>query len=181
MKARQLVSIVLKILGVYAFIRFVTLAPMVILGFRVAESGAYVGWYYGVTALAYLICGVCLLVFSDRLAKAIAKDGDELPTASGPVSESFSALAFQCLGIYVLIRGISDLAGGLVYLTRGSGLFPDTALWAQDVVVPVIKVLLGFLLLFGARGLVRFVRKARQKALGETDEKKPGADLPPPV
>jgi hypothetical protein len=124
--------------------------------------------YYVVLSVAYVGFASVLFLGAARLSRRIVPDPDDDTTLSGQVSLPFHTAAFQCMGIYALSTWFPHLMQSLVRcVIYGTWTDPETPFvrrfydnWS-GLVSPVMGVIVGLLLVFRAKGLVRLIQLAR--------------------
>ncbi len=116
------------------------------------------------TGLLYAVVGVCLLVFAKTVARWVTpKTSDRLDVTVS--TEDLALISFSLAGIYFFIDGISWLVhDGVAWRLAPTSFGPQVSLDARmiaSLAKSAIKVLVGLLLLFGSRGVLRAIRWAR--------------------
>ena len=197
MKTRDVATIGLKILAVFLFFQFLKLLPtglgMLQMGTSIRESGvgesAEIKGYALMTggglviAIAYLSLSALVFFRANRLARYFVADPEDSVVLGGPVSDPFLTAAFQCLGVYALIIWMPGLIANVVRcILYGTWTDPQTPLLLRfyeswpGLVSPSVGVVIGLLLLFKARGLLRLIRLSRpmspERVQLETGEKR---------
>jgi hypothetical protein len=182
MKIRDVAVIALKILGVYVFLQFLTMLPTGLGVFQMSNAlgesdGSEAGhmrqfvlmaeWFL-LVAVVYLTLAIGTFVGARRLARFFVPDAEDRVTMAGPVSEQLLAVAFQCLGVYALVTWTPSLVQTIVRCTiYGTWVDPQTPFLRRfydngsGLVSPSVGVVIGLLLIFRAKGLLRLIRLAR--------------------
>ncbi|MEQ9069273.1 MAG: hypothetical protein RLO18_21245 [Gimesia chilikensis] len=111
----------------------------------------------------------CMLWFgAGTIVKYLLPESDAKVSSSKPTVEQIQSVLFSAVGLLVLTWGITDL-GNVLYqlfqLKKASNYAAiSTTLQAQCVAV-ACRLLLGFLLVFGSRGLSSLLTRFRQPEL----------------
>ncbi len=113
--------------------------------------------------------GVLIWLFADKLAKlALARPQQQVFESDIPVAE-WQAVAFSVVGIWNVVAALVDLAHRIVQVMLAHSVTAEdgaVALWPEGMTSELVglgmQLLLGLVLLFGARGLVGLIRKYRQ-------------------
>jgi len=180
MSAQKLVSIILKVFGMSVFLRFLT--EVVYLPYQVLQWGAReLISFDGVRTLVDVCVAACLFFSSEWAARRIVRD-DEPVTVSAPVSASLAAVALQCLGISVLAVGIPGFVQGIAYFLLRSGQTSGPAglsLWLTQYLMPVLRIGMGVVILFGARWLVRLLHLPPARREVANDDGRQDGGTPP--
>lgn len=200
MNPREFATIALKILAVYLFLEFLALLPTGLgilqiydsfdgadsLGID-AQSGY--GWMLAWTLIGlclYLAVAVGLFTGASRIARWFVDRPDGPVPVPDTVPDVWLAAAFPCLGIYALITWLPDLVQLLVrctlYGTWQSPQIPFLQRFYDNgsmLISPSIGVLLGLVLLFRAKGLLKLIQWARPMSPANPSLHQKEAALPP--
>lgn len=176
MTKQEIASLALRLLGIYCFIQALTFlaSSLSLVGMNVTEMGLSRSLMIAGAALpifGYLLAGVVLLMFGDRIAgKMINQDKHAGAPAAGITTRDAQTLAFSIVGIYLITTSLPSLASLLwtiAYYYRKGG--PDLArAGVENVWRPTIQVIVEFMigvgLFLGARGVSSlwfFLQKVR--------------------
>jgi len=183
MTAQQLLSVALRIVGIYVFFQFLVGIPTLI--YSIVSTPAAGTVATGVGFLVLWFGGALLLIFkSDLIATWLGsfdtKDGatdsthEDVRKTHWTVDQA-TTVAFTVLGVYFLVTAIIRLP----YVVRFTGIVPggfkigtETMMIIdyQAAIGLLFQIALSLLLLFGAKGLKRlldFARTAGPKGGGE--------------
>jgi hypothetical protein len=170
MKANQLATLVLRLMGIYCLIQSIPLIGMsgAVVANMVRDNfgfGAVAVFAHLLPALGLLIIGVLLLLFAaswgDRLAQS--------PTAGADVSavsfEQIQALAFAVAGVIIFTGALPQLASGIFNLANWA-MFNSVNQLLQAYrrtefiteIGAIAKAAIGLYLFFNARGFANFWR-----------------------
>ncbi|HVU27314.1 MAG TPA: hypothetical protein VHG71_06205 [Verrucomicrobiae bacterium] len=115
MKANQLATLVLRLLGFYFIIEFIPTTATLISIPVVSEtlenfnqSNLMISVQALVPAIFWLITGCLLLIFSARWGERLAKGINDEKIIEAPF-EKFQILAFAVVGIFLFVSGLSQL------------------------------------------------------------------------
>lgn len=190
MKIREFIAISLKLMAVYVIFQFLMMLPAAIGMFQAgsrmpSSTGAgdsglrfflWLAVYYAVLTVAYLGFACTLFFGASRLSRLFVADPDEQVTLSGQVSNPLLTAAFQCMGVYALTTWVPNLAQSLVrcviYGTWNDPQTPFLRRFYDDwsgLISPATGVLIGLLLLFNAKGLMRLIRLSRPMSRPEPE------------
>jgi len=121
-----------------------------------------------VMALLYLFLGCCLLFGADKISNFFVKDTNEEFLISGKVSDPFTSLAFQCLGVYAFITWCPNL----VYLlcktiAYNQWMVPEMPIarrfydnWST-LITPTLGTVFGIFLILRPGGVLQLIKRSR--------------------
>ena len=176
MTKRDALSVSLKILGVVALYRALFGAIMTFgsMAWRLEVSQSLdFPLYLTMSVVQYVLAlaaGCVLLMWGDRIAARLVRQDAELPTiaATGWQKPVF-VVALKVVGIVCLVNGLPRFArtAALAAFTRT---FPRyaTPQGAGEALYAIVLIALGVYLLSGARHLVAFAFKERNRPLTDT-------------
>jgi len=177
MTKRDVLSLALKISGVYSIIFAVRQIPSVVLAMNMMDSqpsssSSPIRLFLSTVAGIFLILVVAyiLLRWGDLIARKLIKEDKNIPTSNNLDWERlFFILSLRIAGVICLIRGFPQLSNTLLRLRplqEAQGSVSGSNL--GSLISAIVIIIIGLYLLFGAKGFSRFVLK----------DKKP-ADTPP--
>ena len=161
MNIREAASLACKILGIYVIVQGIG-AGFNITYLYLSNHDQTVLLNYSLV-FGYLLSGILLLVFSDRLSVIVGKkinDNKEIPR--GLNGNVIQRIAFSVLGMYFIGSSLPRLVSLILSIS-----FPDlvgsapvlfTILKQIDMIVELI---IGIVLLLGSEGLVNILNKIR--------------------
>lgn len=120
-----------------------------------------------VWVFAAIQIAVCALLwfFPRSIASRLLRSRDAHEPAPAPRLEEWQTLGVICIGLWALMRAIPDAVYWITFYnmtSRSSIPFSDfTAEHKAAMVETVVELILGFWLLFGAKGFAVFLFKAR--------------------
>ncbi len=121
-------------------------------------------WAWGLAAVELIAC-VFLWLAPATIARRLLPSGQEPITAPTPALLDWQTMAVIAIGIWVLAEVIPDVAywGTLFGLTYSDGRFFDHLdVWSKaGMVALAAKIVVGFWLLFGAKGFAAFLFRVR--------------------
>lgn len=181
MKARNLVTILLKLMAFYVFMQFLLMLPSSLQGVMAVRHAAAiystggsesvlssVFWFLFMTSIIYLVFSVGLFLQAQRLSCLFAGNDDEATIPSGVWPEHLQAWAFRCFGIYALVTWGPKLVETLFRTIIYGSWQLDQVPFLQRVyenwsvlISPLAGVVFGLLLIFRANGLVRLIQLSR--------------------
>lgn len=187
MNNRDLGSFVIKMLGVYAFIQSLPLIQSVFfLLFTIADQ--YGGEFSLrrillniasiVIFLLSLLLGFILIAYSDRIARIIIRQKNDLPKFDSISSKQFQAICFSAVGVFLFIQalpGLLQILNWFVFLREQSGQhLIDRIL--QLSITTGIKLILATILFFRSTGLANLwhrIQIAKYYKIEETPDNQP--------
>lgn len=115
---------------------------------------------FGVLVIGLAIIAAILWYQAPRLAKSMVSQ-DPAPVTSGKLTMSdIMLVAFATLGIFILVNGLKESVRLLLTGIWGTEPFRaqwNNGLWQAGFWAAVIQAALGAWLVFGSKGIVRFV------------------------
>jgi len=185
MNSRAFAAITLKVLGVYVFLQFLGMLPTALSLFTMdyrmgtgaggattfADGLLLASVYLGVTSLVYLAFACILFFGAGRLSRLFVETPETDISLSGPVSAEVLTLAFRCLGVYAVVTWFPPLVQMICKCcVDGTWTAPQIPFlrrfysnWSF-LISPTVGSLVGILLIFKAKGLVRLIQLARPMA-----------------
>jgi len=176
MTKREVASLGLKLLGVYALVTTLWVIP-VLAGFvpKLSRTGNDADEYWLIVAGwvlqfgASLVAGFVLIRYSDRLAaKMVTGESAASPQPLATSGREWQAIAFSVLGLFLIATGFPRLAGVAAQLIQLKAKFgPDfkhmipQGVWIGGI-VPCVQIVLGGIFFFKARALVAWWDRSQQ-------------------
>jgi hypothetical protein len=171
MKANQLATLVLRLLGIYCLIVFVSTVSFFSVFFY-AQNGAFVFILAGLFLILWLAAGISLIVRSVPWGEKLTpKDaGDEKITVAS--FEQIQILAFAVAGVLIFAGELPQLFNSIFSLFLWLHQNPDKNPYPINsfssnshliltAIGTLLKAALGLWLFFGARGFANFWRFLR--------------------
>ena len=173
MTKRDVLSLALKILGVYSIIFALRFIPnfilwMSMLGSQSSSSPAPI-WTlisFGFPIFLSLRIAYILLRRGDSIAQKLIKDDKDIPSLSHMDWESlFFILFLRITGVVFMLRSLPQLSNYLIRL----GLLSETQrpVFTNNIgslISAIVLLILGVYLLFGAKRFARFILKDKKPA-----------------
>jgi hypothetical protein len=171
MKANQLATLVLRLMGIYCFIPALpiigTLTSLLFLALKRGEAfsgdlDATAMASFLLPAFGYMLAGILLLIFSTPMSKMLAgqSSGDE--SVAGCSMENIEILAFGVAGVLIFASTLPQLFSFPRYLLHMWGMGDSTLGRMRESLLGVaFKAGLGLWMFFGARGFARLWRSSR--------------------
>ncbi|MCG3150411.1 MAG: hypothetical protein PCFJNLEI_03896 [Verrucomicrobiae bacterium] len=169
MTKREIASLGLKLLGVYALLTTLWVIPLVVellsnLGRTRTNAEVYWLTVAGVSlqATASLVTGFVLLRYSNWLAAKMVPAGEPAATSESPATSlrEWQAIAFSVLGLYLIAAGFPRLAAFAAQLLEAKiNALPNMPAMIRrsaliGAIVPCAQMILGVVIFFKARALV---------------------------
>jgi len=178
MKNYAIATILLKALGVYLLLRFLSFIPvwfsLIQMGLQFLpghnEGSGSISTFLGtgivlLTSILYLCLSWFLLFRTKSLARFFVRDLPEESTLSVITSESFQTFAFQCLGVYAIVNWappfVQSLVLALIHTLWPEYSIPLPTIFSQSwipLIAPLLGMTIGLLLLFKGQGLIRLIK-----------------------
>jgi hypothetical protein len=187
MTKREIANLCCRVLAVYVLVQGVSEAPSVL---AMIASVSFVNpmtmfvWLciaYAMHPAMLIIGGIVLWRKSGVVAALMTghdlQDEPDEPDVirRRPTAAEAHAIAFSTLGLWLLLNSVPNLITTGVFMAAFSQSDPPSELegyargWGIDTLGPVAEMIIGIYLLFGASGLVRLLRKARDFGLEERE------------
>lgn len=192
MNLRSAAELGMKLLGIYALLQFIGSLPHLLVmrqsirnlsemgSMLETETATAVKGDLAILAtisLLYLVSALVLIFASRPLASRFIRDDTAFPTGTAFPGQPLTRVALQFMGVYALIHWFPDLiqtlVRSLIYGTWESPLLSVYQRFYQNgshLIAPVLGSMLGFALLFRARGFVRVFQLARPMSRPETSD-----------
>ena len=167
MSRLQMVSLLLRLLGIYIFFSdlglvIVSVAGIFGSGMGLPPAAVFAG--VGATSLKLLVA-LGLMIFPVQITKMLTPmSGTELVSDDVVTADDIALIVFAALGLYFLVPAVSSLLSPLQLMVmsgKGLNIYGDWHSLLTYVVIPLIHLAVGVWLLFGARGLLSFVKRLR--------------------
>ena len=181
MALRDLATVLVRLYGLLLFFYCLQMSQqaLVYITSPAPSDALFKIWLFSTVAGGFLdgITGVCLLVFARPIAVWVApktSDGSNIMVSPSDLA----LISFSLAGIVFFVDGIGWFAHNLVAWYFSPKNFVATALldpkMTGSLAMSTVKVVVGLLLLFGSKGILRTVRWIRleggreEKTKGET-------------
>jgi hypothetical protein len=128
----------------------------------------YTAVFIGVPTLSYLAGGLVLWFGADRIAARMTSDDPAPVTREDVTAESVLGIALVVVGLLVGIRALRGLAMSILVVSGYGGVREAPGpRWHAGLWSSVLGVVIGLVLIFGRRGLVKLFRWARARTSDE--------------
>ena len=168
MTKRDVVTLAVKILGVYSAVAFIFYIPQLMgfFGFFTSEGGPGF-WVWFLIVLDITLYGLMawyLITRADVVGSWVYPE-DEPPTAVFTLDKEIALqIAVMGIGVYLLARGVTEFPGAVISISfkaRYAG--PGGLVDAWTVVLRVVlEIGIGLGLTLGPRGLMRVIERLRR-------------------
>ena len=170
MSKREIASLACKILGIYIIIQGINIFSSIILLVSTTPSDEMVpGIFINIIfSLVYILFGVLLWFFSDRLSAIMVLGGNHSKEDLGIEVSDIQRVAFSVLGLYFIGSSLPNL---VFILTSSMRELPNsfTGLLLGSVGV-ITKFIIGLGIFLGSQGLVNFLNNMRTVGLKREDD-----------
>lgn len=165
MDYRTLTTLLLKIVGVGTVIYAVSNIPAYFLNYYAFQRESFL-YFLGISIVPFtltLALGLALWFFPAKVTNTIVADiGD---SASSLDAGKLQTVAICTLGMWVLVEGVGNLSYWTTYLTMTHRIEPGATLMTPDHYADLLSVaseiVLGLILLLGARGIAALIYRLR--------------------
>jgi uncharacterized membrane protein len=165
MTKRDVLSISLKIVGVYSVIYAVRLIPNFALAismvFQQSRQNPSSFWFlaWSITAFVLALAATYILLrWGDSIAKKLIKENSEISAfAAKDWEKSILNLSLRIIGVVCLIRGIPELFNSLIRLTSlgAEQRFVSPNYWG-GLISAIVLLIIGAYLISGGKKLIKF-------------------------
>jgi len=113
--------------------------------------------------------GLFLWMCADRLAAEMVRSDETSPTKSVLTGDEIQAIAFSVIGLFLFVQALPRFLYEVVYI---GAVYPPPAEFRPRWLLggPLLQVIVGIALFFGARGLVGIWKKMRGGGVPSTCE-----------
>ena len=166
MSNREVARLACKILGIYIIIQGINVFSNVVLAVSVSTPTPMVheSFINSIFSLVYILFGVLLWFFSDKLSSIMVKGGAQSKESAGIEVSDIQRVAFSVLGLYFIGRSLPMLVFTLASSKRG---LPNSAIgFTLLASLPIItEFIIGLGIFLGSQGLVNFLNSMRTAGL----------------
>ena len=172
MTKREIVSMIIKLAGFVAVIKYIGQIPMAVgaivlfLADKDNPGYAFMSSMYALGSLITPIVYVLLIVYCDKIAAKLFPE-DKMIEISTPMSkDEIMSIAFTCIGLLVIASTIPELAKiSTRYFVRTGGreslLSPRQIEYTVAFIAAIVKLAIGCWCFLGAKGIVNLWHKIR--------------------
>jgi hypothetical protein len=162
MTKRDMANLLLKAFSIYSFLMALQNAPYLVNDLSKLQEPAFPDiLQICVPTLTMILAGILLWVLSARGAKLIFGREETENTTRASVQD-IQVIAFSLGGLYLVANAIPELLNNALFFAwlflKGNKL-DDIA---SVLIFPFIRLAIGLWLLFGAKGIVVFIKKIRK-------------------
>lgn len=161
MTKKEVLSIVIKVFGLYLFVMAIQILPTVALSFGNLSHfmGLQGAWYFVINVIPFLLMVAIAFYFIINTPRVLRWVGDEesndekdqSQTRPGMGKEAWQEVIFSGLGVFFAVSALPRLVTNL--LVRGQQNM------GNYVAGPIVQLILGLGLFFGAKKLANLVKK----------------------
>jgi hypothetical protein len=170
MDNRQVASLACKILSMFIIIQAIN---MLFNYFSFVVTTSYHDYISALSfALGYILFGVLLWYFSDKLSVIMVKTENKDKENSSLDINSIQRVSFSVLGLYFMGNSLPKLVTLLcnIYLSTVVEHSPSSVLVIKSG-GPIVEFMIGLAIFLGSKGLVNFVNKMRNHGTVIEDKK----------
>ncbi len=169
MKVRQMVSVALKLIGIFVLMEMLRVLPNYVGLFMAVRTGGLAKtatWAMqvlsAVALLAPVVIAYALIIKSDVVGQWLIPESDDVELGNGLDAEPLLAVALAAIGVYALVKAIPLLVGQIVADRQirfaGGPMRPSIS---RGLITSGVQIAIGVGLFFQARGLAGVWRKLR--------------------
>ena len=162
MTKREIATLSFKVLSLYAFMKAIDkLSTLIYYAYRLSVTGIPNFIIYVAPVLLFFLCGGLLWFLSPLLASSISKSTVPEDNAAASLL-SIQAVAFSVVGLYMLADSLPAIVRSTIWhFTSASLYMGKSSPLLGDIMGSLVQIVLGLWLLFGSRGLVKFINSMR--------------------
>ena len=176
MTKREIASMILKLAGLLAVIKYIGFVPMMVdaIVTLFASKGdfgnALTSSMYMFGSLFYPVCCVFLIIYSDKFAAKLFPEDKMVQISTSMAKDEIMSIAFTCIGLIVIASAIPEFINlATTYtITDGAG-----RQWQRGniprLVAAIVKLAIGCWCFLGAKGIVDLRHKIRGHVDSEED------------
>lgn len=172
MTKREIVSMIIKLAGFVAVIKYLGQIPMAVgaivlfLADKNNPGYAFMSSMYALGSLITPIVYVLLIVYCDKIAAKLFPEDKMVPLSISMSKNDIMSIAFTCIGLLVIAGAIPELIKiSTRYFVRIGGreslLSPRQIEYTVAFIAAIIKLTIGCWCFLGAKSIVRLWHKAR--------------------
>jgi len=168
MNNREVASLACKILGMYIIIQAIkVLFTFSYLSVTTSFQDNILNLSF---AIGYILLGILLWYFSDKLSVIMVKTKNYDKESSSPDIDSIQRVAFSVLGLFFIGNSLPRLVGLLcnIYLSMIDHSLSSILILKSGGVIA--EFIIGLAIFLGSKGLVNFLNKIRNAGLDIEDK-----------
>ena len=169
MNKRELASLACKILGIYLIIQGINIfVNITFFAVTTPSDEVVTGIYLNlIFSLVYILFGVLLWIFSDKLSAIMVRGETQLPEDSGLGARDIQRVAFSVLGLYFMGSSLPNLVTVVTSLIREQAMHMTQILFGS--VGMLARLIIGLGIFLGSEGLVNFLAGLRRAGVKRED------------
>ena len=152
-----------RLLAIYAFIHFLPSFTTVLAIFQMDYYSQETVFFLIAYIISFFLLGLITVIIWKTLPKLILKGTEEETSEQQSTYVNIQYTAFSIAGLIVLIDGLPTLVAAFfnMYALANTYNQPIPLSNKTHAIAQVFKVIIGFWLLFGYRGILEFIRHLR--------------------
>ncbi|EHQ89186.1 hypothetical protein [Desulfosporosinus youngiae] len=169
MNKQELASLACKILGICVIIQGINVFSNIIMFIVITPSAEMASGVFlnTIFSLVYILFGVLLWIFSDKLSAIMVRGESQLPEGSGLGAKDIQRVAFSVLGLYFMGSSLPNLLGVVTSLIREQPMHMSQILFGS--VGMLARLIIGLGIFLGSEGLVNFLAGLRRAGVKRED------------
>ncbi|ODA41337.1 hypothetical protein [Desulfosporosinus sp. BG] len=170
MNKQEIASLACKILGIYIIIQGINvLSSVLFVSIATPKLVAQENLVNIIFSLVYILFGVLLWIFSDKLSGIMVSRGTTSKESAGLAVGDVQRVAFSVLGLYYIGSSLPRLVSTLMSSMRG---LPDsfTGFTLRGSMGTITEFTVGLGIFLGSQGLVNFLNSIRIAGLKREDD-----------
>ena len=161
MTKKEIATLSFKVLSLYAFIKAIdklTYLTIDMYEYRFKDIGVLDYMIFASPVVLLLLCGGLLWFIAPLLASSISRSTVSEDNSATSLL-SIQMVAFSVIGLYMLADSLPTLVRATIWYFIMTG---SRSPLAGDIIGSLVKIVLGLWLLFGSRGIVKFISSMRR-------------------
>ncbi len=176
MTKREIASMILKLAGLLAVVKYISFVPMMVgaiitlFASKGDVGNAFTSLMYMLGSLFYPVCCVFLIIYSDKFAAKLFPEDKMVQISTSMSKDEIMSIAFTCIGLLVIAGAIPEFINlATTYtITDGAG-----RQWQRGniprLVAAIVKLVIGCWCFLGAKGIVNLRYKIKGNVGSQED------------
>jgi len=168
MTNRDIALLSFKILAIFAFIRAVELSSKVIQYFyeEATEGYIWIGLQVLLPPVLLILIGIILWIFAPNLSRYVFASSDSNKKSEAVSYTELQTIIFSAFGLIVIVDSLPLLIRSIIaiFMFKVYSISGKESVLQRNIYLlfTALKTVIGIWLLFGSRGVVKFVQSLRR-------------------
>ena len=166
MTKEQIVGLGVRLFAIFLALYTLRQAPGLMAFAKMSPPDYATLWVVAVLTIIFLLVAILLWCLPLTVARKLIPKVERKKKAGALSISEIQVMAYSVVGLWVLTTAISDAVHWTVFVYRvksmDAGYVQLSPQNIGDIVATVVELVIGFWLLFGAKGLIGIIRRARQ-------------------